>query len=51
MMKQISLALLASALASSCAVTPASGDWRSYNRDASGTRYSPLTQITPANVE
>jgi quinoprotein glucose dehydrogenase len=50
MMKQISLALLASALASSCAVTPASGDWRSYNRDASGTRYSPLTQITPANV-
>jgi len=50
MMRQLSFAVLASALASSCAVTPASGDWRSYSRDASGMRFSPLTQITPANV-
>ncbi|HEU4616404.1 MAG TPA: hypothetical protein VFV10_00090, partial [Gammaproteobacteria bacterium] len=26
------------------------GDWPMYNRDLAGTRYSPLTQITPANV-
>jgi glucose dehydrogenase len=26
------------------------GDWPMYNRDAAGTRHSPLTQITPANV-
>src|SRR5215217_7585393 len=26
------------------------GDWPMYNRDAMGTRHSPLTQITPANV-
>lgn len=25
-------------------------DWRAYGRDQSGQRYSPLTQITPANV-
>src|SRR5262245_66471250 len=25
-------------------------DWPMYNRDYAGTRYSPLTQITPANV-
>src|SRR5258708_38067838 len=25
-------------------------DWPSYNRDPGGTRYSPLTQITPKNV-
>jgi quinoprotein glucose dehydrogenase len=25
-------------------------DWPMYNRDLAGTRYSPLTQITPANV-
>jgi glucose dehydrogenase len=30
-------------------VSPA-GDWPMYNRDLSGTRHSPLTQITPANV-
>ena len=28
----------------------APGDWPSYGHDAGGTRYSPLTQITPANV-
>src|SRR4030095_4723444 len=26
------------------------GDWPTYNRDLAGTRYSPLTQITTANV-
>jgi quinoprotein glucose dehydrogenase len=25
-------------------------DWPTYNRDPGGTRYSPLTEITPANV-
>lgn len=39
------------------AVPPASdadvadGDWASYGRTADGQRYSPLTQITPQNVE
>jgi glucose dehydrogenase len=28
----------------------AAGDWPNYNRDLMGTRHSPLTQITPANV-
>jgi quinoprotein glucose dehydrogenase len=34
-------------------VTPTAtrpGDWPMYNRDLAGTRHSPLTQITPANV-
>ncbi len=26
------------------------GDWPTYNRDPGGTRFSPLTEITPANV-
>lgn len=26
------------------------GEWRSWGHDEAGTRYSPLTQITPANV-
>jgi quinoprotein glucose dehydrogenase len=29
---------------------PAEGDWRSYGNDAGGTRFSPLSQITPQNV-
>ena len=29
---------------------PAAGDWPMYNRDVMGSRYSPLRQITPANV-
>lgn len=28
-----------------------SGDWPSYNRDLAGTRFSPLREITPANVD
>ncbi|MDF0545840.1 membrane-bound PQQ-dependent dehydrogenase, glucose/quinate/shikimate family [Sphingobium sp. H39-3-25] len=27
------------------------GDWQSYGRTAGGTRFSPLVQITPANVD
>ena len=30
--------------------TVIAGDWPMYNRDSKATRYSPLTQITPANV-
>src|SRR4029078_2517109 len=29
---------------------PSPGDWPMYSRDLSGTRYSPLTQITTKNV-
>jgi quinoprotein glucose dehydrogenase len=28
----------------------AAGDWPTYGRDAAGTRFSPLTELTPANV-
>src|ERR1700678_3686882 len=40
--------------AASPAVTPASygasKEWPTYGHDSGGMRYSPLTQITPANV-
>ena len=29
---------------------PGGGDWPAYGRDPGGTRFSPLTQLTPANV-
>jgi quinoprotein glucose dehydrogenase len=32
------------------AIAPGSGDWMQYGNDAGGSRYSPLAQITPANV-
>jgi quinoprotein glucose dehydrogenase len=32
------------------AQAPKATDWASYNRDAGGTRFSPLKQVTPANV-
>ncbi|AEG50910.1 membrane-bound PQQ-dependent dehydrogenase, glucose/quinate/shikimate family [Sphingobium chlorophenolicum L-1] len=32
------------------ATTARSGDWRSYGNDAGGSRFSPLAQLTPANV-
>lgn len=32
------------------AAGPAAGDWPNYGNDSYGTRFSPLTQITPANV-
>jgi len=45
------LALLAaSSLPAVAAAQPAPGDWASYGYDVGATRYSPLTQITPANV-
>src|SRR5437899_4649652 len=30
--------------------TPAADEWPTYGHDAGGMRFSPLTQITPANV-
>ena len=43
--------LAATALGLSFAAAAAApGDWPVYGHDAGGTRYSPLTQITPANV-
>src|SRR5438128_2613448 len=44
------------ALAAACvtlslaAQTPPAAEWESYGRTAGGDRYSPLTQIAPANV-
>jgi quinoprotein glucose dehydrogenase len=32
-------------------VTPAASDWSAYGQDAGGARFSPLTQITPENVQ
>jgi quinoprotein glucose dehydrogenase len=37
-------------IASDLAAQPAPGDWTSYGHDSGATHYSPLTQITPANV-
>ena len=33
-----------------CASTPSSVEWPTYHHDGGGMRFSPLTQITPANV-
>jgi glucose dehydrogenase len=38
------------ALSSTRVATQPDGDWRFYGRDPGGTRYSPLQQLTPANV-
>src|SRR5262245_8549108 len=32
------------------AAAPARGDWATYGHDPGGSRFSPLTQITPANA-
>jgi quinoprotein glucose dehydrogenase len=48
-MKKILLSIIASCLAAP-AQAAAPGDWASYGYNESGIRYSPLTQITPANV-
>jgi quinoprotein glucose dehydrogenase len=48
-MKKI-LALLLTASTCLPAIAAAPGDWASYGRDLSADRYSPLTDITPANV-
>jgi glucose dehydrogenase len=42
------LLLAVSALPAAAQIAPA--DWPNYSRDLAGTRYSPLDQITPANV-
>src|ERR1700720_1410742 len=45
--------LAAAALLPTLAQTPKpnpGADWPMYNRDLGGTRYSPLTQISPSNV-
>src|SRR5690242_12013354 len=44
----IALAVLANTAAAQNA--PATGEWRSYGRDAANTRYAPLVQITRENV-
>ena len=44
------LTLLLIVSASAQTPTPGGGDWPVYGRDAGGTRFSPLAQITPANV-
>ncbi len=44
------MAALAAGLALPAAAQDKPGDWRAYGRDASGGRFSPLTQITPQNV-
>ena len=41
---------LVTGLAAQNAPAVADGDWPMYSRDAAGTRFSPLTQITPGNV-
>ena len=50
-MKTILPALISCLLSTteSAAVSPDT-QWSAYGGDAGGTRYSPLTQITPANV-
>ncbi|HEY6925683.1 MAG TPA: PQQ-binding-like beta-propeller repeat protein [Steroidobacteraceae bacterium] len=43
------LVALSSFLACSCKSTP-SAEWPTYQHDSNGTRYSPVAEITPANV-
>jgi len=43
-------ALLAASLMSAVLVAADTGDWPYHDHDPGGTRFSPLTQITPANV-
>jgi quinoprotein glucose dehydrogenase len=49
-MKTISPVLIGSALLAACAAPPTSTDWPTYHHNSGGTRYSPLTEITPDNV-
>lgn len=52
-MRKIILTLLAAGLPLSVTAAPSSvkpGDWPEYGYDSGGGRYSPLTQITPDNV-
>ena len=51
MKKIIGLGCLCAGLSMAiCQAAPLAGDWTSYGRDSGGGRFSPLTQITPANV-
>jgi glucose dehydrogenase/type 1 glutamine amidotransferase len=47
---RIRAALLAASLLPAVLIAADSGDWPSHDRDPGGQRFSPLTQITPANV-
>ena len=49
-MKTIAVALLATCLPLCAGAAPSARDWVSYGHDAGGGRFSPLAQITPANV-
>jgi len=54
-MKQLMLALMASTAiligaAADAQTAPDAKEWPTYGHDAGGMRFSPLTQITPANV-
>src|SRR6187399_57387 len=47
----VGLALVSAAVLTAQSGAPqVSGDWPMYSHSLSGQRYSPLTQITPANV-
>jgi quinoprotein glucose dehydrogenase len=46
----VTIGLLPGLQAQDTPAPTAAAEWPMYNRDASGTRHSPLTQITPANV-
>jgi glucose dehydrogenase len=48
-MRLLAIGLVVPVLFAQSAKTPP-GDWPMFNRDLASTRYSPLTQITPANV-
>ncbi|MBS0331366.1 MAG: pyrroloquinoline quinone-dependent dehydrogenase [Proteobacteria bacterium] len=50
MNKTIWLAGAAAAVLTSVAMQVKADEWSYYGRDAQGTRFSPLTQITPGNV-
>ena len=49
-MHAIKRAIVATSLMSAVLVAADRGDWPYHDYDAAGTRFSPLTQITPANV-
>jgi quinoprotein glucose dehydrogenase len=48
-MRSISILLWAAVLPMAAQIP--SGDWPTYTRDLAGTKYSPLNQITPENVD
>jgi len=50
-MKKMMLVLLASCLPLSAAPAIKGGDWSAYGHDSGGGRFSPLSQITPQNVD